>query len=147
MQNEQQWPALLPTQTGLRGLCPRCGQGHLFEGFLKMRKKCEVCELDYAFADPADGPAFFIMMFGCIPSMVFAVWFQIKFEPALWVHLFTSLPIMLLTCLPPLRPLKGWLIASQYFHKAEEGSIDWQWHEQNKKSIATKENEAENETQ
>lgn len=30
---------------------------------------------------------------------------------------------MLLTCIPPLRPLKGWLVASQYFYKAEEGKV------------------------
>jgi uncharacterized protein (DUF983 family) len=89
--------------------------------------RCEVCDLDYSFADPADGPAFFIMMFGCVPSMIFAVWFQITFEPALWVHLFVSLPILLLTCLLPLRPVKGWLVASQYFHTAHEGFIDSDW--------------------
>jgi hypothetical protein len=27
-----------------------------------------------------------------------------------------------------LRPLKGWLVCSQYFHKAQEGSIDREWH-------------------
>ncbi|MDE1992783.1 MAG: DUF983 domain-containing protein, partial [Rhizobiaceae bacterium] len=40
-----------------------------------------------------------------------------------WVHAFTTLPFMLLTCIPPLRPLKGWLVASQYFYKAEEGKL------------------------
>ncbi|MEY9163044.1 hypothetical protein ABIE78_001163 [Sinorhizobium fredii] len=30
-------------------------------------------------------------------------------------------PFMLLTCIPPLRPLKGRLVASQFFYKAEEG--------------------------
>lgn len=133
MSTEQQWPPLLPIQTGLRGRCPRCGQGHIFQGFLTMRKKCEACGLDYSFADPADGPAFFIMMFACIPSTVFALWLQITYEPAWWVHLITTGPLMLLTCIPPLRPVKGWLIASQYFHKAQEGSIDWGWHEENAK--------------
>lgn len=118
-----EWPPLSPLQTGIRGRCPRCGQGHLFHGFLQMRRTCEVCDLDYSFADPADGPAFFIMMFGCVPSMVFAVWLQLAFEPPLWVHFFTSVPVMLLTCIPPLRPLKGWLIASQFFYKAEEGRL------------------------
>jgi uncharacterized protein (DUF983 family) len=32
-------------------------------------------------------------------------------------------PFLLLTCIPPLRPLKGWLVASQYVHKAEEGRL------------------------
>ncbi|MDH4439084.1 MAG: DUF983 domain-containing protein, partial [Rhizobium sp.] len=41
-----------------------------------------------------------------------------------WVHLLTTIPFMMLTCVLPLRPLKGWLVASQYFYKAEEGKID-----------------------
>lgn len=127
MPTQYQWPRLSPIATGVRGRCPRCGEGHLFQGFLMLREKCEVCDLDYSFADPADGPAFFIMMFGCIPSMVFAVWLQITYEPPLWVHLFTSLPLLLLTCIPPLRPTKGWLVASQYYHKAQEGTIDRDW--------------------
>jgi hypothetical protein len=30
---------------------------------------------------------------------------------------------MLATLLPPLRPLKGWLVASQYRHQAGEGRL------------------------
>lgn len=114
------WPPLPPSQTGLRGRCPRCGQGHLFQGVLALRKECEVCGLDYAFADTADGPAFFVMLLGGIPCLAFAVWLQSVFDPPVWVHLLTTLPVMLLLCLPPLRLMKGWLAANQYFHKAEE---------------------------
>ncbi|GGC58465.1 DUF983 domain-containing protein [Chelatococcus reniformis] len=117
------WPVLSPLQTGLRGRCPRCGEGRLFHGFLNLRDTCDVCGLDYRFADPADGPAFFVMMFACIPSVVFALWVETQFEPTLWVHLVTSLPVLLITCIPPLRPLKGWLVASQFFYKAEEGRL------------------------
>ena len=46
------------------------------------------------------------------------------FQPPFWVHLLTSLPFMALTCIPPLRPLKGWLVASQYFYQAEQGRLD-----------------------
>lgn len=121
--SDHEWPPLSPAQTGLRGRCPRCGQGHLFEGFLKLRPKCEVCGLDYSFADPADGPAFFVMMFVCIPAVVFALWLEMAYEPPAWVHLVTTLPLILLTCIPPLQPLKGWLVAAQFFHKAEEGRL------------------------
>lgn len=76
MSSDHDWPPIPPMQTGLRGRCPRCGQGHLFEGFLKMRKKCEVCDLDYSFADPADGPAFFVICFGCVPSVLLGVWLR-----------------------------------------------------------------------
>ena len=46
---------------GMRCRCPRCGRGKLFQGFLTLAPSCESCGLSYAFADPADGPAFFVM--------------------------------------------------------------------------------------
>ena len=52
-----------------------------------------------------------------------ALWIETAFSAPYWVHLFTTLPFMLATCIPPLRPLKGWLINSQYYFKAEEGRI------------------------
>ncbi|MEW5424619.1 DUF983 domain-containing protein [Amorphus sp. 3PC139-8] len=117
------WPPLDPWRVGIRGRCPRCGQGHLFSGFLKLAPGCEVCGLSYDFADPADGPAFFVVCFFCVPSVFFAVWAEVAFQPSIWFHVFVSLPIILLTCIPPLRPLKGWLVASQFYYKAEEGKL------------------------
>jgi uncharacterized protein (DUF983 family) len=89
----------------------------------KLRPSCEVCGLDYSYADPADGPAFFAITFACLPSAMFAVWLELAYQAPYWVHVFTTFPIMLVTLLPPLRPLKGWLVASQYYHKAEEGRL------------------------
>jgi uncharacterized protein (DUF983 family) len=37
---------------------PRCGKGKLFAGFLALRPCCEICGLDFSFADSADGPLF-----------------------------------------------------------------------------------------
>lgn len=121
--DEARYPPLPPFNTGIRGCCPRCGQGHLFKGFLTLRPSCEVCGLDYSFADPADGPAFFVICFGCVPSVALAVWIELTFQPPVFVHALTPLPFMLLTCIPPLRPLKGWLVASQYFYKAQQGEL------------------------
>jgi uncharacterized protein (DUF983 family) len=114
-----------PIITGIKGRCPRCGEGHLFRPgtFLKIAAKCEVCGLNYSFADPADGPAFFSMMVMAFPATGFALWLDMKYEPPVWVHLLTSLPVLLILCVLPLRPLKGWLVCSQYYHKAEEGHL------------------------
>jgi len=120
MSSEQEWPPLPPLGTGLRGHCPRCSQGHLFSGFPKLRSHCEVCGLDHSYADPADGPAFFVICLVCIPTVILALWIEAKFEPPYWVHPVTTLPFLLLTCIPLLRPLKGWLVARRYFYKAEE---------------------------
>jgi uncharacterized protein (DUF983 family) len=108
-------------KVGLKGRCPKCGQGHLFDGFLTLAPRCEVCGLDYSFADPADGPAFFVMMTMAIPVVIFAVWIELAYEPPLWIHLLTTLPFMFLACVPILRPFKGMMVASQYINKAEEG--------------------------
>tara|TARA_B100000378_G_scaffold276990_1_gene276144 strand:- start:632 stop:1024 length:393 start_codon:yes stop_codon:yes gene_type:complete len=118
-----EWPRLEPWRVGIRGKCPRCGKGRLFSSFLKLAPKCEVCGLDYDFADPADGPAFFVICFGCIPSVLFAVWAEVTFQPSFWFHILVSMPVVFLSCIPLLRPLKGWLVASQFHHKAEEGKL------------------------
>lgn len=118
-----------PAMTGILGRCPRCQQGSLFRGFLKLAPRCEVCGLDYSFADPADGPAFFSMSIVAFPALAFALWLQLTYEPPFWVHLVTTLPLTVGACVVLLRPLKGWLVCSQYFHKAEEGSIDREWHQ------------------
>lgn len=95
----------------------------MFDGFLKLKPKCDACGLDYSFADPADGPAFFVICFACVPSVLLGVWLEVQYEVPLWVHFVVTLPILLLTCILPLRPLKGWLVASQYFYKAEQGKL------------------------
>ncbi|NKJ39887.1 DUF983 domain-containing protein [Rhizobium sp. SG570] len=72
---------------------------------------------------PADGPAFFVICFACIPSVLLGVWLEVAYSAPIWVQFLVTGPFMLATCIPPLRPLKGWLIASQYFYKAEEGKL------------------------
>ncbi len=123
-QPSEDWPYLPPARTGMLGRCPRCGQGHLFaDRFIKLAPSCEVCGLDYSFADPADGPAFFVMMFFCIPAAFLGSWLEVSWNAPYWLNAAITLPFLLATCLLPLRPLKGWLVASQYFYKAEEGRL------------------------
>ena len=122
-ETNDQWPRLEPWRVGIRGKCPRCGEGKLFSSFLKLAPRCEVCGLDYDFAEPADGPAFFVICFGCVPSVFFAVWAEVTFQPSMWFHVLVSMPLVFLSCVPLLRPLKGWLVASQFHHKAEEGKL------------------------
>ncbi len=107
-----------------RARCPRCGKGHLFNGFLALAPRCDACGLDFSFADPADGPAFFVMMGMGIPSTALGVWLELAHEPPLWVHGLVTVPILLALCILPLRFMKGALVASQYVTKAEEARFD-----------------------
>ena len=105
---------------GLTCRCPRCGEGRLFSGFLTVAPRCEACGLDFSFADPADGPAFFVM--SGVGILVVAVWAAavVMFHPPLWAQFATVFPALIGGCLACLRPMKAWLVAEQYVHKAEE---------------------------
>ncbi len=116
-------PGLSPMRCGLRGCCPRCGRGRLFDGYLTLAPRCAVCGLDFSFADPADGPAFFVMSIVSFPVVGFAGWLEVAMEPPLWVHALTTLPLLLIGCLGLLRPLKGWIVCAQHIHKAAEARL------------------------
>ena len=109
---------------GLSCACPRCGRGKLFQGFLTLRPRCDVCGLDYSFADAGDGPAIFIMLFAGFIVVFAALITEVLYQPPLWVHAALWLPLILIVTLGPLRPMKGLLISLQYFHKAAEGRLD-----------------------
>jgi uncharacterized protein (DUF983 family) len=114
----------LPIARGLAGRCPRCGKGRLFQGFLTLRKSCEACGLDFAFADPGDGPAVFVILIGGFIVVFAALIVEFAYQPPYWVHAMLWLPLILLVTLGPLRPIKGLMIALQYHHKAAEGRIE-----------------------
>jgi uncharacterized protein (DUF983 family) len=105
---------------GLACRCPRCGRGKLFEGFLSLRPRCDVCGLDNAFADAGDGPAVFVMSLAGFIVVAAALITEFKYQPPLWVHALLWLPLILIVTIGPLRPMKGLMIALQYHHKAEE---------------------------
>ena len=113
----------LPIARGLRGRCPRCGDGHLFQGFLTVRPRCEKCGLDYSFADAGDGPAVFVILIGGAIVVFAALMTEVVYQPPYWLHAVLWLPLILIVTLLPLRMVKGLLIALQYHHKAAPGRL------------------------
>ncbi len=121
---DDDYPPQSPYSTGMGGRCPRCGDGKLFKGFLSVAPSCDLCGLDYAFADSGDGPAVFVMLIAGFIVVGAALIFDFRYEPPMWVHLVVTLPLGALVCLAILRPLKGVMIALQYQNKAEQGRLD-----------------------
>jgi uncharacterized protein (DUF983 family) len=109
---------------GLRGRCPRCGQGLLFRGFLDVAPRCTNCGLDYGFVDAGDGPAVFVILI--VGFIVVGIALVVSLNTALpyWLMLTIFVPLTLALCLGLLRPLKGVLIALQFKHKAREGRVE-----------------------
>ena len=113
-------PAPSLASVTLRAVCPRCGRGPLFEGFLTTRERCPSCGLDYRFIDSGDGPAFFIMIAVGAVVVAAALITEVTVQPAYWVHLVLWLPLILILSFGLLRPAKASMIAQQYRNKAEE---------------------------
>jgi|ERR1700674_2345830 len=113
-----------PFMAGITCRCPRCGEGGLFAGFLKVAPACENCGLDYSFADAGDGPAVFVVLFTGLIVATAAVIVEFVWRPPYWVHAVVWGPLILVISLRLLRPAKALLIALQYRHKAEPGRLD-----------------------
>lgn len=109
-----------PYAAGAAGRCPNCGEGHLFEGFLKVAPTCEACGFDLKAADSGDGPAVFVILIGGFLVAFGAVFTQIAFNPPVWLQLIVWLPLTIIVCGGLLRPFKGLLIAAQFANKARE---------------------------
>lgn len=118
------WPPVEPIAAGLKGRCPRCGEGRLFSGGLTIAPACGVCGLDYGFADAGDGPAVFVILIIGFIVVGLALWMEVTLNPPLWVHFLLWIPLIIVLGLTALRLIKGILITLQYSNKAAEGRLE-----------------------
>lgn len=118
------WPPVDPVPAGIRGRCPRCGEGRLFSGFLTVGKSCENCGLDYSYADAGDGPAVFAILIIGFIMVGMALWTEVNLNPPLWVHFVVWLPLTVVLALTALRLIKGVLLTLQFARQAAEGRLD-----------------------
>ena len=117
-------PSLASTLVaGLAGRCPACGRGKLFSGYLSLAPRCNVCGLDYSFAQAGDGPAVFVILVTGFIVVGAALFVEMAYAPPYWLHAVIWGPLAILLPLLLLRSFKGVLVALQYKHKAEEGRL------------------------
>ena len=109
---------------GLKSRCPRCGEGKLFDGYIKIAPKCNKCGLDYSFIDAGDGPAVFIIMIVGFIVVGLALFVEVNYQPPYWEHAVIWIPLTLILTTGLLRPFKAWLVAQQFKHNARPGQLD-----------------------
>lgn len=109
--------------TGLKGKCPRCGQGELFDGYLTLAPKCARCGLDFSFSDAGDGAAWFVMLIAGTLSMAGVLFVELTWQPAYWVHALVAIPLAVVLPVTMLRPVKGIMVCRQYETRAQEGRM------------------------
>jgi uncharacterized protein (DUF983 family) len=108
---------------GILGRCPSCHRGKLYSGYLTLAPGCDVCRLDYRFADSGDGPAVFVILVTGFIVVGLALIVEILYSPPYWLHAALWGPLAIILPLVLLRSFKGVLIALQFRHKAEEGKL------------------------
>lgn len=105
----------------LRQRCPQCGEGELFQGYLKFRDSCRACGADFRVADAGDGPAVFVILIvGAIVAPLLFILQALKLPD--WLSLGATLAATIVLCLALLPPFKATLFALQWKHKAGEAT-------------------------
>ena len=107
---------------GLRGLCPQCRTGRIFESglTLSLKEQCDNCGLDLSKNDSADGPAVFLIFILGFALVPLALVMDYAFGPPLWFQAAFWTVIALVLTLGALRPLKAYIIALQYKHRPND---------------------------
>ena len=104
----------LSIKRGLRGRCPRCGEGKLFRAYLKVDNNCSVCGLDFTPHRADDLPAYLVIVIVGHIVVPTALIIETNFSPPVWLQLAIYLPITLLLSLVLLQPVKGAVVAIQW---------------------------------
>lgn len=112
-------------EAALLGLCPRCGERSLFDGWLAFAGKCKACGLDLSRFNVGDGPAALVTLAVGAITVGLAIWLQLSVEPPWWVHVLLWVPLTLALVIGGLRTTKAFLLISEYRNDAREaGSKD-----------------------
>ena len=109
-----------PILAGILCRCPVCGQGPLFEGFLKLRKTCRACSADLSKAESGDGPVVFILLIVGAIGCAGLLFTELNAKLPVAIVLAIWIPITVGLSLGVMRPFKALMIAAQFHFKASE---------------------------
>jgi uncharacterized protein (DUF983 family) len=99
---------------GFRCRCPHCGEGRLFNRYLKPVANCAVCDEDFTHQRADDAPPYFTMVIvgHLVVPVMLAVALTTELSNA--THIAIWVPVTLVLSLALLQPIKGALIALQW---------------------------------
>jgi uncharacterized protein (DUF983 family) len=105
---------------GFRRLCPRCGQGRMFSGYLSVREACESCQLAFEPLRSDDAPPYFTLLIvgHLVVSLYLLLWPYMPFPD--WVHALIWCSLTLVLSLVMLPFVKGGVMAIIFRTKATQ---------------------------
>ncbi len=118
--SRQSMSALETVWRGFRRLCPRCGEGRMFAGYLSVREACAVCKMAFEPLRSDDAPPYFTLFIvgHLVVSLYLLLWPYMPFPD--WVHalIWCSLTLVLSLALLPF--IKGGVMAVIFRTKASQ---------------------------
>lgn len=107
-------PLMPAIVAGLKGRCPECGHGRIFDRFLVNKDRCGYCALDLTGHEAHDFPAYIVILLlghiivSVMISVNAALSIPVVWQMAIWPTLTVVLAILLI------QPVKGGVIAYQW---------------------------------
>lgn len=102
---------------GARKVCPECGKGRLFSGYIASAKACSECGLDLSGHRADDAPPYLTVMIVGHAVIPLALAVRQLFEPPLWLQFSIWLPVILAATFWLLPVIKGALIGLQWANR------------------------------
>jgi len=105
---------------GFRRLCPRCGQGRMFAGYLSVREACEACKMAFEPLRSDDAPPYFTLFIvgHLVISLYLLLWPYMPYPD--WVHAVIWCSLTLVLSLVMLPFVKGGTMAIIFRTKASQ---------------------------
>src|SRR4051812_40219718 len=109
-----------PYLAGATGRCPHCGEGTLFDGFLKVSKTCEACGFDLGAHETGDGASTFVILIAGFLCAFGALFSMFAWGWPVWLLLLVWLPVTVAPSLGLMRPARGLMGAAHIATNASE---------------------------
>jgi len=94
--------------------CPNCGQGKLFERFLKVADHCSACGEVFSHHRADDFPAYLVIIIVGHLLVPAALIVEINYGPPLWLDTAIWLPLTAICATALLQPVKGAVVGLQW---------------------------------
>ena len=111
---KEERPTKLAMKRGFASRCPSCGEGKLFDKFVKVTPQCSNCHEEMHHHRADDLPAYLVIVI--IGHIVVAGFMMtdMVFKLADWQHLLIWIPITTILSLALLQPVKGAVVGLQW---------------------------------
>ncbi len=96
--------------------CPKCGEGHIFDGYIKVNHTCATCREELFHQRADDAPPYFTMLIVMLFVVCGLLIVEQIYHPESWLQMAIWMPVALISALWFLPRIKGALIGFQWAH-------------------------------